>query len=95
MIEYYDRDGRPMTSAEWMNDFERQNKKRVAFDTINGFDISTVWLGLNHQFGDGPPMIFETMVFGGPLDQECERYSTEEEAISGHAAMCERVKVGQ
>ena len=49
--------------------------------------VSTVFLGLNHQFGDGPPLIFETMIFSpGPLDQECWRYSTESEALVGHAA---------
>jgi len=55
-------------------------------------DVSTIWLGLNHQWGDGPPLIFETMVFGGGLDQEQERYSTESEALVGHAAMCARVQ---
>ncbi|WP_166903861.1 hypothetical protein [Mycobacterium sp. DL440] len=31
--------------------------------------VSTVWLGLNHSFtDDGPPIIFETMVFGGVHD---------------------------
>jgi hypothetical protein len=31
--------------------------------------ISTVFLGLDHRhFGDGPPLLFETMVFGGSRD---------------------------
>ena len=92
MSEYYDRKGNPMTSTQWANSFTEKRDKRVAKDTVNGHDISTVWLGLNHQWGDGPPLIFETMVFGGPLDQETRRYSTEEEALEGHAAMVERVK---
>jgi predicted cobalt transporter CbtA len=56
--------------------------------------VSTVWIGIDHRFGDdGPPLIFETMVFNraegwGELD--CERYSTEAEAVAGHAAMCEK-----
>jgi hypothetical protein len=48
-------------------------------------EISTVWLGINHNWHDGPPIIFETMVFGGPNDGECFRYSTEKEAREGHA----------
>lgn len=32
----------------------------------------------------------ETMVFGGPLDAEMERYSTWDEAVAGHAAMVAR-----
>ena len=54
--------------------------------------VSTVWLGLDHSYDGGPPLIFETMVFGGGLDLEMERYSTEAEALAGHAAMCARVQ---
>lgn len=48
-----------------------------------------MWLGMNHTFGDATPLIFETMVFPeddwGEIDME--RYSTEAEAIKGHARM--------
>jgi hypothetical protein len=62
----------------------------------SGYWVSTVWLGLDHRFGDGLPLIFETMVFPakdgavtswGELDSN--RYSTEEEAVAGHNAMVE------
>ena len=47
--------------------------------------ISTVFLGINHAFNDdGPPILFETMIFGGALDQYQQRYCTYEEAIQGH-----------
>lgn len=52
--------------------------------------VSTVFLGLNHAFWDGPPLWFETMVFGGPLHAEMERYTTIEEARAGHAEMVAR-----
>ena len=54
--------------------------------------VSTVWLGIDHQFGNGPPLIFETMTFRGTHalgDQE--RYSTEAQAIEGHRRMVELV----
>jgi len=89
---YYRRDGTPYTMLEWARDFENPSVKKVAYDEVGDVGISTVWLGLNHQFGDGPPLIFETMVFNGPLDQEQERYSTEAEALAGHTRMVERVK---
>ncbi len=54
--------------------------------------ISTVFLAIDHSFGDGPPLLFETMVFGGELDQSQERYSTWDEAEAGHKAWVERVK---
>jgi hypothetical protein len=82
MSDYYRRDGSgPVEySPELMKD------KRVAHDTLdNENSVSTVFLGLNHQYGDGPPLIFETMVFGGKYDQEQERYATEAQALEGHA----------
>lgn len=56
-----------------------------------GVQVSTIFLGMDHSFGFGLPLYFETMVFGGPCDQEMERYATMEEARVGHAAMCTRV----
>src|SRR5262245_20975461 len=54
--------------------------------------ISTVFLGLDHQFTNGPPLLFETMVFGGPLDGEQNRYSTWDDAVRGHAHMVKLVE---
>jgi hypothetical protein len=47
--------------------------------------VSTVFLGLDHNFGGGPPLLFETMTFiDGKGDDEV-RYSTWDEAEAGHA----------
>jgi len=71
---------------EWGRWFENAGSKRqVARDSVNGANVSTVFLGLDHSWGDGPPLLFETMIFGGPHDQYQERYSTRAEAIEGHA----------
>ena len=56
-----------------------------------GVLVSTVFLGLNHQWGDGPPVLWETLVFGGALDGEMNRYTSRAAALAGHAAMCARV----
>lgn len=55
-------------------------------------DVSTVFLGLDHAFGDGPVQLFETLVFGGPLADEMDRYSTWDEAEAGHQTMVQRVE---
>jgi hypothetical protein len=73
----------------WMNDFER---RRVALYECDGVKVSTVFLGLDHQFGNGEPLLFETMVFGGPLDGEQDRYSTREAALAGHESTVLRVQ---
>ena len=47
--------------------------------------ISTVFLCIDHNhFGEGTPILFETMIFGGDSDDHQERYSTWDEAIVGH-----------
>jgi hypothetical protein len=96
MSDYYDRSGKPISSETYASlhrlDVEGKPYMRIAETSTEGCRVSTVWLGSNHQYGDGPPVIFETMVFGGGLDQFAERWSTEEEARAGHDAMVERVR---
>lgn len=98
MSDYYiEKDGKPVQvhdPLEWARQFESADR-RVARDEISGVEISTVFLGLDHAYLGGPPMIYETMVFGGQLDHEEDRYSTREEALAGHAAMVERVRANQ
>lgn len=56
--------------------------------------VSTVYLGIDHSFtGDGPPLIYETMIFGGELHEEQARYSTREQALEGHAVACRRAGI--
>lgn len=67
----------------------RVGKTRV-FDRA---EVSTVFLGLDHQWDpDGPPLLFETMVFGGRLDEHTERYSTWDEAVAGHERVVAMVR---
>lgn len=93
MIEYYleNPDGTVRECAdlmEWAKGFERKDKWQVreTIHTEQGpVDVSTVFLGLNHAFRDtDPPLIYETMIFGGEHDYEQWRYSTRAEAIEGH-----------
>lgn len=75
-----------MKWAEWVR-VTPMERRRVAHDELadGKVRVSTVFLGLDHQFFGGPPHIFETMIFGGPHDQYQERYSTWAEAEAGHA----------
>ena len=75
--------------GKWMKTADRQ----VARNTINESTISTIFLGIDHRFNSyDAPILFETMIFGGPLDMECRRYSTWDEALIGHQEMIERIK---
>lgn len=79
---YFDRDGNPITSEQWI---PLIGNNKFLRDEIEDVTVSTVYLGLDHSFGGGPPLIYETMVFGTDDEHECQwRYSTKEEASLGH-----------
>jgi hypothetical protein len=74
-----------MTWASWFE--THQKDRRVAATEITpDVHVSTVFLGLDHALGIGPPQIFETMIFGGVHNGDQWRYSTWDEAIAGHEA---------
>ncbi len=82
-----------MAWAKWYETADRH----VAKTEAEKYVVSTVFLGMDHSFGEGPPVLFETMVFkrgdwdnikeNGLADQDCERYCTMDEAKAGHETM--------
>ncbi|HEX3445807.1 MAG TPA: hypothetical protein VHS80_13910 [Chthoniobacterales bacterium] len=90
-----------ITWAMW---FEKSRQRIIEQDQIGDLWVSTIFIGLNHQYGRGPPLWFETMVFHEPeyepgLDRMirpeagyCERYTTIQEARAGHAAAIEWIR---
>jgi len=79
-----------VTLEEWARWIEG-NHNQVAWAEVGEVKVSTVFLGLDYGLG-GSPLWFETLVFGGTLDREIERYETLEEAMEGHERMVARVK---
>lgn len=59
----------------------------VKKDWVGDVEVSTVFLTIDHQSGNGPPILWESMVFGGPSDGDCRRYLSEIEAKDGHRDM--------
>jgi hypothetical protein len=75
--------------GHWFETADRIVKKT----TVGESEVSTVFIGLDHRFqGGGPPLVFESMVFGGPQDGDQERYSTWGEAERGHEALVAKLK---
>ena len=99
-IMWFDRQGKPLTDFKEIAKMSSDpNYKIVKQEIVNGYLVSTVWLGLNHSFDDSKILIFETMVFskeqeknGFHKDYEQLRYSTEREAIAGHQNTVEKYK---
>ncbi|MGW9032079.1 hypothetical protein ACWGQ5_50455 [Streptomyces sp. NPDC055722] len=95
---WFDRKGEPIdsTPAEHVlrdTAYVRVARTRITSATDPGIVrmVSTIWLAADRNFGeDGPPVIFETIVFG------CERltcrYSTEEQAFAGHRELVTLVR---
>jgi len=69
-----------MTWAHWFETADRCVRLTEQGDVV----VSTVFLGLDHAWGDTPEL-FETMVFAGDHGGDMERYSTWDEAEAGHA----------
>lgn len=88
---------------EWAHWFETADR-HIGLTVTEFHTISTIFLGLDHRFGfgNGPPILFETMVFDkeghdSPLvdfpvhtSHDCMRYSSLDDAEAGHAAMVRR-----
>jgi len=77
---------------EWAKSFETQSRI-VEQTNIGDIKVSTVFLGIDHSFNRGKPILFETMIFGGDEDGYQERYSTWDEAVDGHKFACEKVNI--
>jgi hypothetical protein len=102
-----DEAGNPMPATslrswgEWLQNGGDQ-ARRVAKTTIGDVWISTVFLALDHShYGLGSrnplsykPVLWETMIFGGPHDGYQERYSSREAAIEGHRKAVQLVEGG-
>lgn len=92
---YFDRDGEPLGLMEWASLCENAEYKRVAWDELPGGGyVSTVWMGINHGPGVGPPVIFETMAFPTERYGIQERYCSLNEALAGHARIARALASG-
>ena len=91
-----DNKGNPIPEPDifkWGKWFEKA-ERHIGDTTIGDIRISTVFLGLDHGYGleRGNPVLWETMIFGGELDGEMERYTSLKDALNGHQQMVDRVK---
>ena len=80
--------------AEWMED---RSKCQVARDQVGEATVSTIFTGLDEgsfflqpRYRDEfnpityKPVLWETMIFGGPHHLYQERYTSREDALEGH-----------
>lgn len=92
-----DEKGEPIACNDievWAKWFQSNVESRsVKATVIEDITISTVFLGLDHGYNSNRPVLWETLVFEGPLDQEMNRCTgSREQAEAMHAEMVEKVK---
>ena len=69
---------------EWARWFVRADRI-VAKTMLPGkIEVSTMFLGMDHGFDSREPLLFETMIFGGPHDGYQHRHPRWKEAEIGH-----------
>ena len=88
----------PSTSMRWAKWFEDIGNRIVDYTEITSHVfVSTVFLGIDHRLrGDGPPILFETMIFGGGrLDDVDCRYSSWDDAATGHKVIVDKLRAKQ
>lgn len=87
---------KPISDVEEWGMWMEKHSRIVRRTDYNEVTISTVFLGLDHNFsGDGAPVLFETMVFGGKLDEAQERYASWEGAVRGHDEWVRKVATAE
>lgn len=84
-----------LTAYRW---YEEPSNRRVAYNETGDTSVSTIFLGINQRMmgpvgEDLPPIVFETRVFGGPMNGHQVRYVTWDEAMKGHVETCRKVFV--
>ncbi len=80
--------------AKWLEWHETSYEKvRAVAQTGTKFGrVETAFLGMNLTLAqDAPPLLFETRVKGGWLDDEWERFPTLAKAQAGHEAWVARI----
>jgi len=77
---------------QWADLFEFHNR-RVRITYLLDCYVSTVFLGFDHSFSDnGPPLLFETMVFDDTEEKYMSRYSTWDQAVLGHTITVKHIQ---
>ena len=88
-MPYYklDENGNPVPCKdvlEWAAWFAEADRTVARTELSSGCVVSTVFLGIDHNFRDGDPVLWETMMFGGNYDLACDRYRAKDDALVGH-----------
>ena len=80
---------------EWGAWMEAHRNKFQKISKVAGLRLSTVFLGLDHSFGHGEPLLWETMLFNDDMNGESEsqwRFTFQGEAYEFHETKVKQLK---
>lgn len=78
--------------GKWFGQTYKDGTHWIANSKLRGMTISTIFLGIDHGFSLGPPILFETMIFGGYYNDYQERCCTYDQAMAQHVRVVQLVK---
>jgi hypothetical protein len=98
---FYNMEGEPISAEEFAkllltmvdDQLVGIDGRRVALTQVGVLEVSTVLLGMNVNFEDeGPPIIFESIIFWETRTMYMERYTNKVAALAGHDQCVERAR---
>lgn len=97
-MRYYILDGHKIVAVgvdAFIPWYESAELRRVDRADVGDAEVSTVFLGIDHSFGgDRVPLLFETMIFGGPFDEYTERHTSWQDAQRRHDEIVAQLRAG-
>jgi len=80
--------------GQWLETALRSGRRVVGDSDVEDFHVTTVFSGCDHNWEDGPPILFESKVTEGGerRDIYTRRYLSWAEAEEGHTAVCEQMR---
>ena len=74
----------PCSMEEWAQFMKSSANRIIEQRKVGKFTVSTIFTGIDRNFGNGPKLLFETTVLGLEGDLlPCWRYSSWNQAIKG------------
>lgn len=82
----FDMNGNRISMIEAESLLADATRRRVGYDCVNKFTVSTMFLVINHGSLEQTPLLYETLVFNTQTRAEAwlERCTTHEQAVAMH-----------
>jgi len=83
----------PCSWRKWMLALAKGDDRFLAHWYGDKIRVTTIFIGVDYSLGTiVPPLLWETRVFGGPLNDNWERYPNADAALKGHLEWIKKVE---